>query len=56
MPDDTPVTPSRRDFLVRSATLSGAAFLSIALPPALGTRDAQAALATPPTHPPSGSR
>ena len=47
MPDDTPVTPSRRDFLVRSATLSGAAFLSIALPPALGTREAQAALATP---------
>lgn len=46
MADDAPVNVHRREFLVRSATMAGAGFLSVALPPALGGQEAQAAMGT----------
>jgi isoquinoline 1-oxidoreductase len=44
---------TRREFLVRSATLGGAAFLSIGVPPGLRTGEAQAAMAATPAYTPS---
>ena len=53
MPDDTLPKAGRRDFLVRSATLAGGAFLSIGVGPSLFTGDAQAAMAATPAYTPS---
>ena len=53
MSDELLPNAGRRSFLVRSTTLAGAGFLSIALPPALGIGDAQAAMAATPAYTPS---
>ena len=45
MADNTLSSVTRRDFLVRSATLAGAGFLSVGVPPSLlGSGQAQAAM------------
>ncbi|HEU5283697.1 MAG TPA: molybdopterin cofactor-binding domain-containing protein, partial [Burkholderiales bacterium] len=45
---------TRREFLVRSATLAGGAFLSVGVPPSLlGGGQAQAAMAATPSYQPS---
>ncbi len=53
MPDDTQPNVSRRDFLVRSTTLAGGAFLSIGLPPSLTGGKAEAAAAATSAYTPS---
>ena len=44
---------TRREFLVRSATLAGGAFLGVGVPPGLRSGDAQAAMAATPAYTPS---
>src|SRR5512147_2961076 len=44
---------TRREFLVRSATIAGGAFLSIGVPPSLRMGEAQAAMAATPAYTPS---
>jgi isoquinoline 1-oxidoreductase len=44
---------TRRDFLVRSATLAGGAFLSVAVPPGIRGGKAEAAMAATPSFTPS---
>jgi isoquinoline 1-oxidoreductase len=44
---------TRREFLVRSATIAGGAFLSIGVPPSLRGGEAQAAMAATPAYQPS---
>jgi CO/xanthine dehydrogenase Mo-binding subunit len=53
MPDELLPNTGRRSFLVRSTTMAGAGFLSIALPPALGGSDAEAAISATPAYTPS---
>lgn len=53
MPDDNLPNTGRREFLVRSAMMSGGAFLSIALPPALKSGEANAAMSATPAYTPS---
>ena len=54
MADTTEQGVNRREFLVRSATLAGGAFLSVGVPPSLlGGGEAQAAMAATPAYQPS---
>ena len=53
MPDATLSNVSRRDFLIRSTTLAGGAFLSIGLPPSLTGSEAQAAIGATAAYTPS---
>ncbi len=54
MADTTEQGVTRREFLVRSATLAGGAFLSVGVPPSLlGGGQAQAAMAATPAYQPS---
>lgn len=53
MSDDILPNTGRRSFLVRSATIAGSGFLSIALPPSLTGGDARAAMAATSDYTPS---